>query len=85
MVNSNYRRGADKERRIVNRAREKGHLALRSAGSHSPIDVVIVDDVKKEIKLIQSKPVDMSENAKNKLLDSLKKYNGIYVVEVFVE
>ena len=38
-----YQKGADRERKIVNRAREKGHIAFRSAGSHSPIDVCIID------------------------------------------
>lgn len=85
MPNSNYRKGADKERRIVNRARAKGNLALRSAGSHSPIDVVIVDYVNKVIKLVQSKPDSMSELAKKRILAQIRKYNGIYVVETFVE
>ena len=55
MANLNYRRGADKERRIVNEARKNGCIAFRSAGSHSPIDVCLVDHKNRVIKLIQCK------------------------------
>lgn len=77
MSNLNYRRGADKERRIVKKAREEGLIALRSAGSHSPIDVVIIDGEYGKIQLIQCKS---SKSEKGgiplKLKEKLeKKYN----------
>jgi len=81
-MRTNYQRGADKERRIVNKFRNKGCLALRSAGSHSPVDVVVVDVDLKEIKLIQAKLGGyLSKSAKKKLLDDLAKFDGEYNVK----
>lgn len=37
---SNYRRGADFERRVQARLEAAGYVTVRSAGSHSPADVV---------------------------------------------
>ena len=53
--NKQYEKGVKWERQIVNDAREEGHIAFRSAGSHSPIDVCIVDQNHKIIYLIQAK------------------------------
>jgi Holliday junction resolvase len=80
-----YRKGADKERRIVNKAREAGYLAFRSAGSHSPIDVFILNPTAHHIYLIQSKSSKMPESQKQKILEELKKYQGLYEVKVAVE
>ena len=80
-----YQRGADKERRIVNKFRKEGCLALRSAGSHSPIDVIVVDDKNKLIRLIQSKMgKSYTRTFKDKLLLSLKYLNGTYAVKAEV-
>jgi Holliday junction resolvase len=78
-----YRRGTDKERRIVNNAKKRGCTALRSAGSHSIIDVVVINPFTKEIKLIQSKLLKklMSENARQKILDEGNQLNGTYQVQ----
>lgn len=86
MAQTNYQRGANKERRIVNAAREKGYLAFRSAGSHSPIDVFILKPKTFEIILIQSKLYNkkMSNNAKDKLVGSIKQFEGIYKVQCAV-
>lgn len=82
---TNYQRGADKERRVVNKARAEGHLAFRSAGSHSPIDVFILDKIMHQITLVQCKPKSMSENAKLKILEELKQFEGTYFVNVEVK
>jgi Holliday junction resolvase len=64
MPNKNYRRGADKERKIVrermprkkfDEVKEDGVIAFRSAGSHSPIDVISIDFKKRVISCIQCK------------------------------
>ena len=78
--NSNYRKGYRKERDLVNRAREVGRIAFRSAGSHSPIDVVSINHERKIIELLQSKPKSMSDNAKQKLYNEFKHLNGTYEV-----
>ena len=85
LTETNYQKGARKERVIVNRHRKLGRLAFRSAGSHSPVDVFVLDPKSKTIFLIQSKPKSMSENAKHKIYDDLKQYVGDYVVVADVE
>jgi len=52
---TNYQRGYEIERKIVNEHRKMGCVAFRSAGSHSPIDVVYVD--KFGVHLLQVKRV----------------------------
>jgi Holliday junction resolvase len=59
-----YKKGADFERKIVNAFRKMGCTALRSAGSHSPVDIVVIQD--KEILLIQCKKGKLSKPAKEK-------------------
>ena len=54
MVNK-YKKGARFERELVNLARKDSKIAFRSAGSHSPIDVTIIDINSKEIEFIQAK------------------------------
>lgn len=82
MPNNMYRRGADKERRIVNNARNKGWIAFRSAGSHSPIDVCCINTKTKEIVFIQSKGNKASDKYLDKLEDELKGLNGLFNVFV---
>jgi len=65
---------------VVNEAKAKGNLAFRSAGSHSPIDVVEIDYNSKVIHLIQCKPESMSNNAKDKLYLENAKLEGTYIV-----
>ncbi len=81
MPRTNYQRGADKERAILNRARKEGCIALRSAGSHSLIDVVIINPKIKRILLIQSKLGKTSNHALGSLLDDGRRLNGTYEIE----
>ena len=87
MPRTNYQRGADKERRILNAFRKKGCIALRSAGSHSIIDVVVIDPYTFNIKLIQAKTstrgtheTKLSEKARQKIIDFGSKLDGLYHV-----
>ena len=80
-----YVKGRRKEYKIVARERALGRLVLRSAGSHSPIDVVSIDYEKRIIKLIQSKPASMSKTAKEKIQRSLNKLNDFFLVDFVVE
>ena len=75
MVNKAYKRGAEKERKIVNKAKEEdGVIALRSAGSHSPIDVIIIDTLNKKISLIQCKhTLKLRGDIEPKLKEKLEK------------
>lgn len=54
MVNR-YKKGVRFEREIVNNARKEGKIAFRSAGSHSPFDVCVIDPESRCIQLIQCK------------------------------
>lgn len=57
MKSTIYRRGREKEYKLCRDERKKGNLAFRSAGSHSPIDIISIDAINKKIYLIQSKRV----------------------------
>lgn len=50
-----YQKGRKKEYKIVEKYVKQGLIAFRSAGSHSPIDVVAIDYKNREIFLVQSK------------------------------
>ena len=76
MPNSNYRKGYMKEREFVLKARSEGKISFRSAGSHSPIDVCIIDLKARTIEFLQSKPNSMPESQKKKLEQELKELNG---------
>ena len=80
-MNNNYRNGAVKERRIMNKFREQGCIAFRSAGSHSPIDVCVINSATKEVLLIQSKVGYLAPGKKAKILSEGEKLNGDYKVK----
>ena len=85
MPNKAYRKGYEKERRVMNKARAKGYLSYRSAGSHSKVDVTIVNKDKRLITFVQCKPDSMSANAKQKLIDEMWFLNGGYKTEFIVK
>lgn len=81
MGSKQYLKGARFERKIVNEARMLNKIAFRSAGSHSPIDVCIIDDEKKRIELIQCKTgSSYTQNFKEKLKEQFKYLEGTYTV-----
>lgn len=55
MPNYGYQKGCRLERQLVNEARRRGEWAIRSAGSHSPIDVVRVTGLGTIVEFIQVK------------------------------
>jgi len=81
LPNKNYEKGRRKEYKVMHSLRNEGYIAFRSAGSHSPIDVVGIRGSDNKIKLVQCKPDSMSENAKNKLYEANKALNGTFEVE----
>lgn len=54
-MNPKYEKGKRFEQKLVREAREQGKLAFRSAGSHSPIDLAIIDPRTRQITFIQAK------------------------------
>ena len=85
MTNKLYLKGYRKERRIVNEARENGCIAFRSAGSHSPIDVVIIDPAMQTIQFIQAKYDSMSDKKKEELEMELIWLNNEFKVSFEVQ
>ena len=82
---TNYQKGARKERKLVNEARAAGLTSFRSAGSHSPIDVIVVNHRTKELWLVQCKPNNFSKSKTDKLLEDNKHLNGTYEVKFIVQ
>jgi len=80
MPNRNYVNGRAKEYYIKKKEEKNGCLAFRSAGSHSPVDVVSINTTTKTIRLIQCKPKSMSENKKNKIKEENIGLNGSFQV-----
>ena len=86
MPNKNYQRGRRKEYKVCNQFRAAGFdIVQRTAGSHSPIDVIAIDKKKRIIKLIQAKPDNFPASQEKKLLLEHQELNGLFVVEFIVE
>lgn len=76
-----YRKGADYERKLVKEAKEDGLIAFRSAGSHSPIDVILIDVENKIIDLLQCKAgKSYTESFKQRLRDQYISLSGQFLV-----
>lgn len=80
MASWQYTKGVRKERKIVNDAKKRGCIALRSAGSKSPIDVVVIDHKRKIIQLIQSKGATIHDSTVRKLYKENEYLDGRYQV-----
>ena len=85
MPNKNYLKGVRKERKLVNDARQHGLIAARTAGSHSPIDVFMIDKAKKIIVFVQCKPDSMSVKKKSIIQNELSWLNDKFEVYFRVE
>lgn len=70
MKTTNYIKGRRREYMLVKYFKDKGYLAIRTAGSHSPFDVIAVDST--NIFLCQLKPHNVSEKKELKKLKSVK-------------
>jgi len=64
---------------ICKKYREKGfEIVQRTAGSHSPIDIIAINKDTKEIVLIQSKPDNFSIRESEKILADLDWLNDTF-------
>lgn len=74
MPNTNYIRGSSKEREIVNYFRSKGYIGIRSAGSKTIIDVVLVPYTipTDKTKLIQVKRVKLRHSNLSNLFPEIE-------------
>ena len=84
MPNKNYVKGRRKEYKTVHEMRDKGFIAQRTAGSHSPVDVIAIHPEKKLIRLIQCKPDSMNAHQQQKIRNENKKLNGMFEVKFSV-
>lgn len=82
MVNKNYVRGRNYEYRIMKKLRNESYQVLiRSAGSHSPVDIVALDIINKRIKLVQCK---LKNSDKREAELKLSEFKGTFEVESIV-
>ena len=71
-TNRNYKKGYAFERSIVESYRKIGWVAFRSAGSHSPIDVVVINPKNVEVILIQCKNKVLTDGAVEREIEYVK-------------
>lgn len=64
---TNYTKGRAKEYRLKHGYEGNGYICIRSAGSHSFSDLVIIDKETRRIRFIQSKPKKYPESQRKKL------------------
>lgn len=74
---SNYSRGANFERRVQKYLEKAGYFVIRSAGSHSLIDLVALKGG--EVQLIQCKTDGALSVAERQQLQELRKDSGCLV------
>lgn len=81
MPNKNYRKGRRKEYSVCDKLRAEGFdIVQRTAGSHSPIDIIAIHRENKKIKLVQVKPNNFSDKETKKLLLDNLSLSGAYNV-----
>jgi len=80
----NYKKGRKGEYEVINKLREKGYIAVRTAGSHGPFDVIAIKN--NTILLIQVKtgkgPVPKNigrEIASLKTKNNMKVYKELWI------
>lgn len=82
MPNKNYIKGRRYEYKIMNKLKEAGlPIVLRSAQSHSPIDVIGIDILHKTIYLYQCKAGHISDTMKIYLEEEWKGLNNKFDVK----
>lgn len=85
MPNKNYLKGRRKEYKICQRLKDLDYdIVQRTAGSHSPFDIIAISLTKKEIHLVQCKPDNMPETQIKKLKEENQKLNGLFLVSFSV-
>lgn len=87
MPHPNYVKGRKKEYKICHQLRREGYdIVQRTAGSHSPIDIIAISKKDKEIVLIQSKTEEsFTEAEKKKLLKEFEwMKNKLFMVDFWV-
>jgi len=82
MPNKNYSRGRRKEYTICEKLRKEGFtIVQRTAGSHSPFDIIAIDQKLHVIRFVQCKPENFSETEKSKLWEACRWLNNPFRCE----
>ena len=82
MPNKNYLKGRRKEYKICDKLKMSGfNIVQRTAGSHSPIDILAIRFNDHKILFIQSNPKRMSKAEKNRIKEKNKFLNGKFNAE----
>lgn len=77
-----YTRGRSKEYRVCNELKKAGYsIVQRTAGSHSPFDIIAIHPKNHKIKLIQVKLGLFSTCEKNKLYTKHRNLQGDFNVQ----
>lgn len=82
MVNRRYKNGADYERKIANRLRNKGYYVMRSSGSKGLFDLICIDFRLGQIKLIQLKNYKLSKTELQSFKDRIKELASQHSAEI---
>lgn len=72
MPNKNYVNGRRKEYQYIKLLEDNGFIAFRSAGSHSPFDVIGVHLEKSIIIFIQGKNDNFSKKQEKEIIDKFR-------------
>jgi len=81
-MNKNYIKGRNKEYHTKYKLEKQGYdIVQRTAGSHSPFDLIAIRKDIKLIKFIQCKPKSMSEENKKKIEKENYFLNDIFNTE----
>ena len=82
MANNKYLRSVKRERELVNEARAAGHIAARSAGSKSPVDVWDWDPVNKVVIITQ---VKTKKGARGKVVSDIAIFEGVKLYQRWID
>jgi len=85
MPSKQYKKGRRKEYKIRDKFKSFCEIAQRTAGSHSPVDVIAISRELKTIYLVQSKPDDFPGSKEKKIMDEWGWLNDEFMVKFYVE
>ena len=85
MVNRNYNKGRKFEYQVAKEYRAMGYISFRTAGSHSPVDVIAIHPKKKKMFLVQCKHGKIYKPEIARILADTKQLNGTFEVDFILE
>lgn len=77
MINR-YAKGRRFEYQTMHKLEQQGFIAMRTAGSHSPFDIIAINPATQKILLIQCKAGTITDKAKHLIRNQWKELNGNY-------